>query len=130
MPHVDSSSMPTAATAEPHLATVRGEAWPRAKRLGSYSGLSYRRAKDFVARQLGVAMNDNGVTQRDLASAAGDRTHRIVQAWCDPDGSNGLRFDVAIAAAIDGDPEVACAMRDLTREVLAFLEAEVARKGR
>lgn len=94
----------------------------RAKRIGGpFVGSSYRKAKAAVATAIANALRRWSVSQRKLATVAGV-DERLVRAWVDPDGSNGLRLDVAMAIALDGDHECRGAVVDLLRSVLALAE--------
>ena len=94
----------------------------RAKHIGGpFVGRSYRKAKASVARALADALNRWGVSQRRLASAAGV-DQRLVRAWIDPEGANGLRLDVALTVALDGSNECRGAIVDALRAILALAE--------
>ncbi|HEX8795436.1 MAG TPA: hypothetical protein VF765_31015 [Polyangiaceae bacterium] len=60
-------------------------------------------------------------SQRQVARAAGV-THRLVQAWCDSDGANGLRLDVALAIAEEGGAAGRAFVVQVLREALAVAE--------
>jgi len=95
----------------------------RAKRIGGapFVSPSYRRAKALVADSLRARMLAAGVSQRGMASAAGVNL-RLVQAWIDPAGPNGLRLDLALTVALDGDDDARAAMAAVLRDVLAAIE--------
>lgn len=98
----------------------------RAKRIGGapFIGLSYRKAKAAVAGQLADALRRWGISQRRFASAAGVN-QRLVQAWIDAEGANGLRLDVALTVALDGSRECRAAVVDVLRSVLALAEGSL-----
>ena len=95
----------------------------RAKRIGGapFIGKSYRKAKAAVAAALADALHRRGVSQRTLASVAGVDL-RLVQAWVDAEGANGLRLDLALTVALDGSRECRAAVVDVLRTMLALVE--------
>ena len=95
-----------------------------AKRIGGpFVGRSYRKAKSLVSAALTDALRRWSVSQRKLATVAGV-DERLVRAWVDADGANGLRLDVALSTALDGDHECRGAIVDLLRRVLALAADE------
>ena len=101
---------------------------PRAKRIGGpILAPSYARAKVVVAHVVREAIAAYA-SQRQVARAAGV-THRLVGQWCDADGQNGLRLDVALAIAEEGGVECRKVVVQTLREVLAVAERGLPLEG-
>lgn len=110
------SSVPVALPTEPTI--------PRAKKIGGPIGAAaFQRAKPIVAAIVRRSIADH-VSQREVARVAGV-THRLVQQWCDPDGCNGLRLDVALAIAEEGGPSCRNMVLDVLRDALAVVESGI-----
>lgn len=93
----------------------------RAKKIGGpILATSYARAKAVVAGAVRAAILEHA-SQREVARVAGV-SHRLVQAWCADDASNGLRLDVALAIAEDGGPSCRAVVVDTLRAVLEMAE--------
>lgn len=98
----------------------------RAKKVGGpVHAPAYQRAKPIVAAIVRRSIAAH-VSQREVARVAGV-THRLVQQWCDPEGCNGLRLDVAMAIAEEGGPSCRNMVIDVLRDVLAVVESGIAK---
>lgn len=120
MAHASDSRLPLALIA-PAPATVQ-----RAKKVGGPIGApAFQRAKPIVAAIVRRSIAAH-VSQREVARVAGV-THRLVQQWCDPEGCNGLRLDVAMAIAEEGGPSCRNMVLDVLRDALAVVESGIAK---
>lgn len=119
--HPSQSSFPAAPASATEVATAQpAPLVQRAKPLGGpIMAAAYPWAKAVVAGILVEAIRRHS-SQRGVARAAGV-THRLVGQWVDPQGSNGLRLDVALAIADDG-PEHRNIVVEALRAVLEVAE--------
>lgn len=108
------------------VAIPTGPTIPRAKKVGGpIQAPAFQRAKPIVAAIVRRSIAAH-VSQREVARVAGV-THRLVQQWCDPEGCNGLRLDVALAIAEEGGPSCRNMVLDALRDVLAVVESGIAK---
>ena len=120
MAHSSDSRLPVAIVA-PAPATVQ-----RAKTSGGpIAAPAFQRAKPIIAAIVRRSIAAH-VSQREVARVAGV-THRLVQQWCDPEGCNGLRLDVALAIAEEGGPSCRNMVLDALRDVIAVVESGIAK---
>jgi hypothetical protein len=124
MAHASSSSFPAASAMVAEVATVH-RVHVRAKRVGGpIRATSFAYSKLVVASILRCAIEEHA-SQRQVAAAAGV-SRRLVQQWTSPEGSNGLRLDVAVALAADGGPACRNLVRDALRAVLQVIDTSSA----